>query len=233
MAIEPEKIQYGGDLMLFLGVDTVNKFPIAFSTSAKLEITLDVREISSKDSGRWKEKQAAKLDWKASTDALYTETLTGLVKTGTVTTAIDSETMTGTGTAFTTELGPGDILKDDTGDLLGVVLSIESDTSLTLSSAELWESGLPANAAKAVEDSPFIGNYANDYAAMFAMMVRHEPIGFTFAATQGTAANWSVDEDREHYTGEVFITGITANAPDNETTTYSISLEAAGPLTKA
>ena len=44
MAEENGKISYGGDLMIFLDDE-----PLAFSTSATLSMTLDSREISSKD----------------------------------------------------------------------------------------------------------------------------------------------------------------------------------------
>ena len=80
MPIETSKIVYGGDMMLFVGTGT-SKLPIAFSTSAKLDITVATRDISSKDSGVWTEKVGGKIDWNASTDALYTEVLT--VTTGT------------------------------------------------------------------------------------------------------------------------------------------------------
>lgn len=73
MAIQTDKITYGGDMMLFL-----NGEPIAFSTSAKLDISLKTRDIGSKDSGAWDEKAAGKLGWTASSDALMSESgLTG------------------------------------------------------------------------------------------------------------------------------------------------------------
>lgn len=68
MAIETNKITYGGDMMVFVAAK-----PIAFSTSAKLDITLGTRDIGSKDSGIWDEKAAAKISWSASTDALMTD----------------------------------------------------------------------------------------------------------------------------------------------------------------
>lgn len=74
MATETSKIQYGGDIMLF-----IEDAPLAFSTSAKLDISLKTRDIGSKDSGNWDEKAAAKMSWTASTDALMTDS--GLVGT--------------------------------------------------------------------------------------------------------------------------------------------------------
>ena len=79
MATEPDKIVYGGDMMIF-----VEGKPLAFSTDAKLSIKLSTREISSKDSGYWVERKGNKLDWNASSSALYTEALTA-----TTTTSID------------------------------------------------------------------------------------------------------------------------------------------------
>jgi predicted secreted protein len=76
MATEPEKIEYGGDMMLF-----ISTLPVAFSTAAKLEIKLATRETSSKDSGYWKEKLAGRMDWSCSSDALYTGVLTGTATT--------------------------------------------------------------------------------------------------------------------------------------------------------
>lgn len=76
MALEISKISYGGDMMLFLA-----NLPIAFSTAAKLDITLATRDISSKDSGKWTTKAGGRLSWSASTDALYTEVLTGTLTT--------------------------------------------------------------------------------------------------------------------------------------------------------
>jgi hypothetical protein len=46
MALETSKIIYGGDMMLF-----VASKPVAFSTAAKLDISLKTRDIGSKDSG--------------------------------------------------------------------------------------------------------------------------------------------------------------------------------------
>ena len=57
----------GTDLMLFKGNKT-----LAFATSCKLTINANVLETSSKDSGKWVSKQAAKLSWTASSDNLFT-----------------------------------------------------------------------------------------------------------------------------------------------------------------
>jgi predicted secreted protein len=57
----------GTDLMLFKGGKA-----LAVATSCKLTINANVLETSSKDSGCWVSKQAAKLSWNASSDNLFT-----------------------------------------------------------------------------------------------------------------------------------------------------------------
>jgi predicted secreted protein len=75
MAAETNKIVYGGTMMILVTSGST-RLPVGFSTSAKLDLTLDVREISSKDSGNWKEKAAGKWDWNASTEGLTAYALT-------------------------------------------------------------------------------------------------------------------------------------------------------------
>lgn len=67
---------YGGDLILFTHSGATVQ-PLAFSTSAKLSISNKTRDISSKDSGEWTEKQAGKFDWNVSSDALLNFSSTG------------------------------------------------------------------------------------------------------------------------------------------------------------
>jgi len=69
-------LSYGGDLMVFAH-SGATKCPIAFSTSAKLSVSMKARDISSKDSGDWTEKAAGKFDWNMSTDALANFVSTG------------------------------------------------------------------------------------------------------------------------------------------------------------
>lgn len=76
MAVENDKIVYGGNMMLFVGSGTT-KQPLAFSQSAKLSVNMTSREISSKDSGNWTDKAAGKYDWNASTDGLLNFSITG------------------------------------------------------------------------------------------------------------------------------------------------------------
>jgi len=81
MAIETSKINYGGDMMLFVNASGSTGQPLGFSTNAKFEITLKTRNVGSKDSGNWDESAAGKMSWSASSDALVAEglvTATGL-----------------------------------------------------------------------------------------------------------------------------------------------------------
>lgn len=67
----------GTDLMLFKGGKA-----LAAATSCKFDINANVLETSSKDSGCWTSKQAAKLSWTASSDNLFTiDDYTSLVDT--------------------------------------------------------------------------------------------------------------------------------------------------------
>lgn len=75
MATENSKIVYGGDLMLFVGTG-ITKNPLAFSTNAALEVNRDTREITSKDSGNWKDFNVGQMGWTASTDGLVAFSLT-------------------------------------------------------------------------------------------------------------------------------------------------------------
>lgn len=69
-------LSYGGDLMLFAH-SGASVQPLAFSTSSKLTVNLATREISSRDSGNWKESAAGKLDWSVSSDSLLSFSATG------------------------------------------------------------------------------------------------------------------------------------------------------------
>lgn len=73
-------------------------------------------------------------------DLIYT------VLTGTVTFANGSSTVTGSGTAFLSELKPGDTITDGNGIITGVVNAISTNSSLTLTSS--W-SGLGSSTANA------------------------------------------------------------------------------------
>jgi hypothetical protein len=62
----------------------------------------------------------------------YTTSFPNVALTGTVTCATNSNTVTGSGTLFLTELGIGYWIGNTTGNSAGVVKSIASNTSLTL-----------------------------------------------------------------------------------------------------
>jgi len=147
MATEPDKIAYGGDMMLFV----TTGLPIAFSTDAKLSIKLAVREISSKDSGNWVERKSGRLDWNASSSALYTEVLTGTATT----TSIDE---------------------------------------------------------------------------LYALMIARTAITVVFGAATGLAGAQTNDATKKKYTGTAIITALDVNAPNDDTTTYTIALEGTGAL---
>jgi predicted secreted protein len=111
MALDTSKIQYGGDLMLFTTLSGTTAQPIAFSSAAKLDVTMKTRDIGSKDSGYWDEKAAGKLSWNMSTDALmadsnlgditavYSELYTSMIARLPITVAF--ATATGTAPAWT------------------------------------------------------------------------------------------------------------------------------------
>ena len=78
--------------------------------------------------------------------------------TGTVTTTVDATTVTGSGTAFLTELHVGAVIKDTTGATIGTVSAIASDTAATLAA-----NGLVAVTGAAVQvDWAYKGQF--DYA---------------------------------------------------------------------
>lgn len=63
---------------------------------------------------------------------LTTEKLTGYAGTGTITSSISTTAVTGSGTAFTTQLSVGGELYNSSGSYIGKIASIASNTSLTL-----------------------------------------------------------------------------------------------------
>ncbi len=64
----------GSDLMLFEQGTSSTYTAFAYATSHTLELTGDVMETSSKDSGKWKANQITKLSWTISSENLYSET---------------------------------------------------------------------------------------------------------------------------------------------------------------
>ena len=109
--------------------------------------------------------------------------------TGTITSAIDSTTVTGSGTAFDDELVVGSILQDSTGATIGTVLTIASATSLTLA----------ANAAVAVTGAAGKRG-AWPYAAQFDYAPSVTAYGSAASATNDELHIIVVDEGGE-FTG--------------------------------
>lgn len=81
-----------------------------------------------------------------------------------------------------------------------------------------------------------------DYDSMVDLWIKRTPIEVIFAVKGNTGTDngdgtvvptggWT-PKAASGYKGKVVITGITANAPDNDNATYSITLEGAGALTK-
>lgn len=73
MAYETSKI--AGDMMIFIGTG-VAKYPIAFSKSASLDTGAAIIGNSTKDAGGWESNRSGRKNWSASTDVLYTYTMT-------------------------------------------------------------------------------------------------------------------------------------------------------------
>nr|DAJ23566.1 MAG TPA: major tail protein [Caudoviricetes sp.] len=64
----------GGDLMLFEKGTGNTYTAFAFAKSHSLQIDADSLEVSSKDSGKWKEFLTTKLSWTINAEHLFTET---------------------------------------------------------------------------------------------------------------------------------------------------------------
>jgi TP901-1 family phage major tail protein len=148
MAAELNKIIFGGSMMIFITSGTT-KYPVGFSTSAKIDISTDIREISSKDSGNWKDKIPGKNDWKASTEGLAAYNLTGST------------------------------------------LDIED---------------------------------------LFRIWNDRQSVTITFGITSGTYPGWTLDTSNKYFSGSAYISSLSLNSPDNDSVTYSISLEGSGQL---
>lgn len=105
------------------------------------------------------------------TAASISYTLSGssfITKTGTITSADDSTTVTGVNTLFESELNIGDTIAIDATDTpIGVIESIESDTSLTLT----------ANAASANSAIAFSIQKAQPQGGAFTIKTKNEGLG--------------------------------------------------------
>jgi predicted secreted protein len=81
-------LSYGGDLGIFVIPTTgTTKLFLAYSTNAKLTISNKSRDVSSKDSGLFTNKEYGRYDWTMSSDQLFALTATGSTLTGNTTSA--------------------------------------------------------------------------------------------------------------------------------------------------
>lgn len=89
--------------------------------------------ISTLDCGTTMEIVPVNRNQKASQVVLSgTPTVSNVAATGTITTSVSSSTVTGVSTLFTTQLVPGRVILDSANAVIGTVLAITNDTSLTL-----------------------------------------------------------------------------------------------------
>ena len=229
MATETTKLVYGSNMMLFLAGTAM-----AFSTSAKLEVKVGTRDISSKDSGVWKEKLAGKIEWSASTDALYTE---DLIASAPIASAVNvsitsgAAILTSVSALFTPEDVGRPVIITGAGvaavNLVTTILSYTSATSVTLATnAGTTKAALPVFQWDAT---------ATSYNELYTLMTNRTTIGCVFGETKGVAPAFVLDTTatKKNLAGTAIITGLSVNAPDGETVTYSISLEGTAALVMA
>lgn len=230
MAVETNKINYGGDIMLF-----VNGTPLAFSSTAKIDVTLKTRDVGSKDSGYWDEKAAAKLSWTASSDALMTDSdLVGnapVTVVGAASIAAGAAILTVVGAGFVA----GDIGRGVTvvgagvagSDLVTVISAYTSSTVVTL--ATNASTTISASASK----FKWSGNTFT-YSTLYTLMQNRNPVFMVFASATGTAPNWtaSTTVGKSKFSGTGIITSLSMNAPDADNGSYSFSMEGTGALTQ-
>ncbi|MBI3375552.1 MAG: hypothetical protein HY017_27865 [Betaproteobacteria bacterium] len=88
--------------------------------------------------------------------------VTTISRSGTISTGgVPSTTVTGSGTAFTTQLVPGDQLFTTAGTLLGTIASITSATQLTLSAAATITAGTSYHSTGGTITNPSSARYVN------------------------------------------------------------------------
>lgn len=230
MPIETNKINYGGDIMIL-----VNGTPLAFSSGAKLDVSLKTRDIGSKDSGYWDEKAAGKLSWNASSDALMADSdlvgNTPVTLAGAASITAGSATLTVVGAGFVA----GDVGRGVTvlgagvsgADLVTVITGYTSSTVVTLGTAA--STTISAQASK----FKWSGNTFT-YSTLYTLMQTRNPVFMVFASVVGTAPNWtaSTTVGKSKFTGTGIITSLSMNAPDGDNATYSFSMEGTSSLTQ-
>ena len=136
MGANSNQIVYGGEIMIFLnptGTTSNGSYPAAFSTSAKLTVNLGTREISSKDSGDWKEFAGAKFEWDANSEHLMS--LAGLtgntLSTKQVYTAFLTKTPIFLAMASTTGTSPSWTMASSKINLSGAALITSMDLNVS------------------------------------------------------------------------------------------------------
>jgi len=142
--------------------------------------------------------------------------------TGTVTVASNSATVTGSGTAFTDEIGVGDLLMVTTDTTANRVLSITSDTELTLTANY---AGADAGASKAVHKRETPRNLTiSDSNAIFGVDEAEMTAGgdnvVSLAVNSGGTGYVDADD-----------AAVTVSAPGSGTTATGTSVVTAGKVT--
>jgi hypothetical protein len=133
-------LAYTNTLKLVRALDTSSALNAGSTAGVLIENENAYVNASSFTNGMWAAKWAGAIGISLKVSFADSSSFGAATLTGTITSAIDSTTVTGSGTAFDNELVVGSILQDSTGATIGTVSAIASATSLTLA----------ANAAVAV-----------------------------------------------------------------------------------
>jgi hypothetical protein len=133
-------LAYTNTLKLVRALDKSSALNAGSTAGVLIENENAYVNASSFTNGMWAAKWAGAIGISLKVSFADSSSFGAATLTGTITSAIDSTTVTGSGTAFDNELVVGSILQDSTGATIGTVSAIASATSLTLA----------ANAAVAV-----------------------------------------------------------------------------------
>lgn len=85
----------------------------------------------------------------------------------------------------------------------------------------------------ASSENLYADGLANGYDLMYSAFIGKKPIEIYFTVKEGEMASDSWTKGSGGYKGQVLITSLTANAPDGENATFSVSMTGYGPLDKA
>ena len=141
VSYNPKTDIYTGELMVFLDEE-----PIAFSSSAQLQVSMDTKDSSNKMSGDWDVPLPGKKNFQITTDSLLTA-LTGAKSADTIIAAIIAGTTFGFffGAAKKTEAGDSATYAKDTakanytGTLLPTECTIKSDNGTIASCSSTFK----------------------------------------------------------------------------------------------